>query len=146
MVACEQNVLLEKEYTEATRYMDNAKKTLSKARKDERHYIDRKYVRTACGTAYNGILIALDAWLINKGVPKPSKKQRKSIDFYTFNVALLDKKLLSDLNSAYNVLHLNGYYDGETNIKIITEGFDLANRIIERIKPANTVKTNEFCR
>jgi uncharacterized protein (UPF0332 family) len=136
MTVQEQAAFLEKEYAEACRYMDNAKKTLSKARKDERHYLDKKYVRTACGTAYNGLLIALDAWLINKGVSKPSKKQRKSIDFYTFNVSNLDKKLLADVNSAYSILHLYGYYDGETTIKVITAGFELAYEIIEKINPA----------
>ena len=66
-----QNAFLCKEYFEAVRYMYNAKETLQKAKKDEKHYIDKKYVRTACGTAYLGVLIALDAWLKIKDVDLP---------------------------------------------------------------------------
>jgi len=139
----EQQIFLKKEYAEAVRYMNNAKETLQKAKKDGNHYTDRKYVRTACGTAYNGVLLALDAWLVLKGIPKPSKKQRKSIEYYMSNVAQIDKKLAACLHSAYNVLHLDGYYDGVTNIKVIAGGFEDAYEIIEKIKPedAEAVET-----
>ena len=135
MTIGEQNILLKKEYAEAVRYMDNAKETLQKAKRDGSHYTDKKYVRTACGTAYNGVLLALDAWFVLKGIPKPSKKQRKSIEYYMSNVAQIDKKLAAALHSAYNVLHLAGYYDGVTNVKVITGGFEDAYEIIEKIKP-----------
>jgi hypothetical protein len=46
---------LHKSYTEALRYMDNAKETLQKANKEDDFYHDRKYVRTACGTAYKNV-------------------------------------------------------------------------------------------
>ena len=132
----EQTAFLSKEYLEAIRYMDNAKETLSKAKKEDYgFYKDKKYVRTACGTAYNGVLIAVDAWFVLKGVPKISKKQRKSIEYYYQNVAKLDKKLLSQLQAAYSVLHLEGYYDGITDVKLINRGFELADEIINKIKP-----------
>jgi len=35
----------------------------------------------------------------------------------------------------YNILHLSGYYDGETSIKTIQTGFEMANVVINRIKP-----------
>ena len=50
MVREEQNAFLNKEYAEAIRYMDNANEVLAKSRRDGRHYVDRKYVRMACGT------------------------------------------------------------------------------------------------
>jgi len=81
MTIGEQQILLKKEYSEAVRYMNNAEETLQKAKKDGNHYADKKYVRTACGTAYNGVLLALDAWFALKGIPKPNKKQRKSIEY-----------------------------------------------------------------
>ncbi|MDR2448668.1 MAG: DUF5618 family protein [Prevotellaceae bacterium] len=56
--------------------MSNAKETLQKAKKEDNFYCDRKYVRTACGTAYNGILLALDAYLTLKDVELPKKKRR----------------------------------------------------------------------
>jgi prefoldin subunit 5 len=138
-----QNVYLSAEYAEAIRYMDNANDTLQKARKDGKHYIDRKYVRTACGTAYNGVLIALDAWFALKELPKLSKKQRKSIEYYMKSIATIDKKMVAYLGTAYHILHLDGYYDGETSVKAIEVGFDAAYEIIEKIKPEQFVEVKE---
>ena len=143
MVRDDQQALLSREYSEALRYMKNAEDTLLKARKEGRNYIDKKYVRTACGTAYNGVLIAVDAWFAIKGIPDPPKKQRKSISYYTYNIAKIDGKLLSDLESAYSILHLSGYYDGITNVKVVTDGFELAHHIIDRIKPEHPVEVAE---
>ena len=132
----EQNVFLKNRYAEAIRYMDNANATLKTAgkEKDNKYYKDDKYVKTACGTAYNGVLVALDAWLKIKGV-EIKKGKRKSIEFYTDNVAILDRKMSKALRTAYNVLHLAGYYDGETKINIIQSGLDTAYEIIDKIKP-----------
>ena len=131
----EQQIFLKKEYAEAIRYMDNAKEFLQKAKRDGSLYTDKKYVRVACGTAYNGILLALDAWFVLKGIPKPNKKQRKSIEYYMSNIAKIDKKMASFLHVAYNVLHLDVYYDGITGVKAIDAGLDAAYEIIEKIKP-----------
>lgn len=122
-------------YAEAMRYMSNAKEVLQKARKEDDFYGDPKYVRMACGTAYSGVLLALDAYLQLKDVEMP-KKKRRSIEFYTSNVAQLDKKLLSHLNSAYHVLHLDGYYDGVCDAILVKRGFDNAYQIIDKIKPS----------
>ena len=130
----EQQEIKSNAYSEAMRYMENAKETLQKARKEDNRYHDVKYVRTACGTAYSGVLLALDAYLQLKDVELP-KKKRRSINFYTSHVAQLDKKLLGCLNSAYNALHLSGYYDGEQDVIIIKRGFDYAYQIIDKIKP-----------
>jgi len=140
----EQQVLLKKEYAEAVRYMDNAKEFLQKAKRDGSLYTDKKYVRVACGTAYNGILLALDAWFVLKGIPKPNKKQRKSIEYYMSNIAKIDKKMASFLHAAYNVLHLDGYYDGVTNVKVIDAGLDAAYEIIEKIKPDGAEKAEKI--
>ena len=134
MESVDQEKIRRKYYVEALRYMDNAKETLKKAGKQDRFYIDKKYVKTACGTAYNAVLIALDAYLLLKGIEKT--KGRKSIEFYKEAIAITDKKLLNYVNEAYNSLHLFGYYDGSKDSRIILEGFDLAYVIIEKIKPA----------
>jgi len=143
MDRAEQDIFLSAEYAEANRYMDNANDTLLKARKDGKHYIDRKYVKSACGTAYSGVLVALDAWFAVKGIPQPPKKQRKSIGYYMSNISRIDKKLADDLDAAYKVLHLDGYYDGMNNVKILAGGFEVAYDIIERIKPENLVEVKE---
>jgi hypothetical protein len=123
-------------YGEAMRYMDNARECLKKAKKEDYLYRDTKYVRMACGTAYSGVLIALDGYLTLKGVEKPKKKLRKSIEYYQENLGKLDRKLLDRLNVAYQILHLYGYYDGTNSADVIKTGFDLAFTIIEKIKPA----------
>jgi uncharacterized protein (UPF0332 family) len=136
----EQQKIREKYYAEAIRYMDNAKETLKKAGKEDDVYNDRKYVSTACGTAYKGVLIALDAYLHLKGIDK--HKGRKSIEFYTDNISKLDKKLLTSLNRVYDILHLSGYYDGIQDAVVVKRGFELAYDMIDKIKPLQTIQAN----
>jgi hypothetical protein len=101
-------------------------------------------VSSASGIAYKGALVALDAWLLLKGVklPKSAREAKdgksekgKFIVFYRKVLTNLDKKLLDDLDEVYRYLHLDGYYDGVLSIKIIDSGFDAATDIINRIKP-----------
>jgi len=131
----EQETVKKKYYSEAVRYMDNAKECLQKAQKDGKYYNDPKYVKMACGTAYSGLLVALDGFLILKKVEIPKGKDRKSIEFYHNNLAKLDRKMLNTLNSAYEILHLFGYYDGIKSVKVVKEGFEDAYSIIKKIKP-----------
>ena|SRR5271157_2434168 len=129
----EQKEVKEKYYNEAIRYMNNAKETLKKAGKEDNFYKDVKYVRTACGTAYSGVLLALDGYFLLKGVEKT--KGRKSIEFYQSSLSRIDKKLLNSYNATYESLHLAGYYDGTNFVPIIIAGFNEAYEIIKRIKP-----------
>ncbi len=130
----EQEQLKTKYYNEAIRYMNNAKEVLQKAGKEDGRYKDPKYVKMACGTAYNAVLLALDAWLHLKGVEK--KKGRKSIEYYQSEIAKLNRKLLGPLDGVYETLHLSGYYDGTTNVKVVQVGFEEAYVIINKLKPA----------
>jgi len=140
----EQEQTKEKYYSEAMRYMDNAKEYLKNAKKEGNFYHDKKYVKTACGVAYSGLLVALEGLLALKGVDKPSKKQRKSIEYYQENIARIDKKMLDYLNSAYEILHLLGYYDGITKVTVLKEGFEDAYTLIEKIKPSNGTPVNSY--
>ena len=132
----EQQELKQKNYAEAMRYMENAREALQKAKKEGNYYHDRKYVRTACGVAYNGVLLALDTYFMLKDVELP-KKKRRSIDFYTRNVSKIDGKMLKYLDVVYDVLHLDGYYDGNLDVRVIHAGFANAYEIISKIKPAD---------
>ena len=123
-------------YKEANRYLENAKDHLKLAGKEDRFYIDEKYVKTACGTAYSGTLKALDFLFDIKKVPK--KPGRKSIEYYRSVLSGMDKKLLNNLNSAYHILHLEGYYEGELGVKNIEAGFDCASYIVNTLKPYST--------
>jgi hypothetical protein len=136
MSVTEQQEIKKKYYSEAIRYMDNARENLKSAQKEGNIYHDPKYVRSACGIAYSGILIALDGYCLLKGIhTSNSKKVRKSIEYYQKNIAKQDKKMLVNLNIAYQILHLYGYYDGVQSVNVIKEGFNFANAIIDKIKP-----------
>jgi len=131
----EQQSVKQKYYREAIRYMENAGECLKKAKKESGYYNDQKYVRMACGTAYSGMLVALDGFFILKGIHKPNSKERKPIEYYQKNIARIDQKMLNGLNSAYKILHLLGYYDGIEKATVVNDGFEEAYKIIERIKP-----------
>jgi len=132
----EQQQTKEKYFNEAMRYMDNAKGYLKDAQKEGDFYRDPKYVRTACGTAYSGVLFAMDGFFILKGMhTSNSKKVRKSIEYYQKSLGKIDKKMLDYLNSAYKILHLYGYYDGIDDARVVKLGFENAQVIIDKIKP-----------
>jgi len=123
-------------YAQVVRYLANAKEDLQKAGIGEIGYLykDKKYVRRASGTAYSAVLMAVDIWLGAKGIV-PTKKDRKSIDFYRNHLRKLDMKMLHNSNLAYDSLHLSGYYDGNLSRGNIADGFEAANFIVKRINP-----------
>ena len=128
----EQKALKEQYYKEAMRYIRNAKDTLKKTSIEyNTFYKDQKYTRTASGIAYLGVLKALDCYLMLKGIAL----KEKSIEMYRVQVGKIDKKVLAFLNGAYDALHLDGYYRGTTDKKIIQAGFENAQFIIDKIKP-----------
>jgi hypothetical protein len=131
-------------HAEAIRYMNNATETLQKAGKANNYYADPKYVRSACGIAYLGALVALDAFFELRGVPPPPKKRHKNIEYYTYNAAKLDGNLSKELHAAYNLLHIDGYYKGVCKVGAIREAFDAAYEIIARIKPENELTQEEY--
>jgi hypothetical protein len=131
----------ENPYKEAMRYIDNANATLKLAGIDDKFYADAKYVKTACGTAYSGVLFALDQLFDIKDMPK--RRGRKAIDYYQSNLSKMDKRLLRNLNNVYHILHLEGYYEGETYIKTIESGFENAISIISALKPYSKNGENE---
>ncbi len=90
----------------------------------------------ACGTAYNGALLALGANLEMKGKPIIKKKgKRISLEDYRDRLALVDSRLLKSFNTAYRILHLEGYFEGETKQGVILEGIDSAMYILNKIRP-----------
>jgi len=114
---------------EAIRYLNNALEVLEKAgSEDKEYYKDSKYVKMACGTAYNGVLIAVDEYLKRKGIKKT--KGRKSETYYREELGKIDRKLLNHYNAAYDILHLFGYYDGTKVKRVVKTGFDVAEKII----------------
>jgi hypothetical protein len=83
------------------------------------------------------VLLAADTYLEMKGKAIEKKKgARVSVDDYRTRLAKLDKSVLKNFNTAYEILHLVGYYEGETKSDIIRSGIDSAIDVINQIKPA----------
>jgi hypothetical protein len=133
MESVQQEKIKVKYYTRAVREIDKANETLKKAGKEDRFYVDKKQVKTACGIAYNAVLLALDGYLLICGIEV--KKGKKDISFYKKSVSEVDIKLLNYVTEAYNILYLAGHYDGSRASKVILAGFELAFVIINKIKP-----------
>ena len=114
---------------EAERYLQNARQILSeKAEKDGDYYNDGKYVRMAGNTAWNGVLIALDAVLNVRSNMK--KGQRPDFNDYQSAIAQRDGKMPRVLLNAYELLHKSLGYDGITRYKVVQDSLDQANIII----------------
>ena len=117
--------------SEAYRYVANAKETLDKKAKlnsDYQAYEDRKYVRAAGHYLWLSVLIMLEA----KYHLKKNKRSRVDIDDYKLRLTNDDKKLLSMVNRAYDIMHLNMGYDGVQDKIVCSQGIHLANEIIDR--------------
>ncbi|MFH1005080.1 MAG: DUF5618 family protein [Bacteroidota bacterium] len=128
----ENKTTAQKKYDEAIRFMSNARKELQQAKKNGKFYHDKKHLSVACGIAYKSVLKALEGFFILRNIANP--KGRVSIQYYQSHLATLDKKMLDYLNSAYQILHLYGYYDELNNVKIIQAGFEEAQYIIHKLK------------
>jgi len=114
---------------EAERYLQNAREILSeKAEKDGDYYNDTKYVKMAGNTAWNGVLVALDAVLL---VRKNLKKgQRPDFQDYEDAIAKKDSKMTRPLLGAYESLHKAMGYDGNPRYKIVQDSLAQAKMLI----------------
>ena len=116
---------------EARRYVENANTLLTeKAELDveSQHYQDRKYVKMAGNTLWNGVL-----YILNKTF-NIKKKGGLSINDYREILEKRDRKLLTYVNDGYNILHLSMGYDGIQEKSICQKGIQVANEIIERCR------------
>ena len=117
--------------TEARRYVDNAKKLLTDHGQldyETQLYQDRKYVRMAGNTLWNGVLLIVDAVFHVKTNARP----HPDVDDFRSHLSKRDKKLLSLFNNAYEILHIYMGYDGNQRKAICADGILLANEIIDR--------------
>lgn len=115
--------------SEAKRYVENARTILrEKAIKEDDLYTDRKYVKLAGHAAYTGVLVALDGFF---GV---KTKKRKDVGWYQEQLASIDKKLLGNFVSAYELLHLYMGYDGALEAGIAQLGLKRADEIIQWVE------------
>ena len=115
---------------ESRRYVDNAKKTLRENANldvEENRYQDEKYVKSAGGFLWNGVLIALDAvFHVTEG------RKRVDINSYRSVIRKRDRKLLGLVNDGYEYIHLYMGYDGSLSKNLCDNGFKIANEIIDK--------------
>jgi len=115
---------------EAERYLQNARQILSeKAEKNGDYYYDSKYVKMAGNTAWNGVLVALDAVLQVRAKMKP--RQRPDFKDYQDAVAKKDNKMTIPLLTAYESLHKALGYDGNLSYKIVQASLEQAKFIVD---------------
>ena len=116
---------------EARRYVQNAKDLLiEKGHLDveTQLYRDRKYVRMAGNTLWNGVLLILDAVFHVKKTPK----SRPHIGDYLKAVGARDSKLHDLVIGGYETMHICMGYDGIRRKALCQDGIQLANDIIDR--------------
>ena len=121
---------------EALRYLNNAREILKSVPVENGTYADIKPVREACGTAYLAILIAIDEYLLKKGVSK--KELPKSVDAYRKALqkylAVHDGKLLREFEALYEALHIAGYYRGNLYlVDMIKDALKATRSFIDKI-------------
>jgi hypothetical protein len=121
---------------EALRYLNNAKEILKSASVENGTYTDVKPVREACGTAYLAVLIAIDEYLLKKGMSK--KDLPRSVDAYRRalqkHLTVHDGRLLREFEALYEALHIAGYYRGNLYlVDMIKDALKAARAFIERI-------------
>ena len=116
---------------EALRYVDNAQdilRTNGDLDPETHSYTDRKYVKMAGNTLWNGVLFILDTVFH----VKKNKRHRPDISDYQQAVGSRDKKLLVFLNNGYEIMHLYMGYDGILDKKVCDQGLLIAREIIDR--------------
>ena len=122
--------MLENPIAEAERYLQNAREILSeKAEKDGDYYNDSKYVKMAGNTAWNGVLVALDAVLPVRSNLK--KGQRPEFKDYQEAMSKIDAKMTRSLLTAYESLHKTLGYDGNLRYKIVQDSMEQAYIIVQ---------------
>jgi hypothetical protein len=121
----------EEAISEAKRFLKNAKEILSKTEIEYgKIYKDPKATREAAGIAYLAALLAIDGYLISKGTPKD--KLPTSIDGYMDAIRKIPRngKLMANLITAYQNLHILAYYRGGVNVDMIKAGIKSVEEII----------------
>jgi len=116
---------------EARRYVENAQNILKEHGNldyETKLYQDRKYVRMAGNTLWNGMLLILDEVFH----VKTENGSRPDIRDYRNAIAKRDLKLLTLVNAGYDAMHLAMGYDGNPIRTNCQEAIRLANEIINR--------------
>jgi len=122
---------------EAIRYLENAKEILGKSPIEDNRYADVKYVKSACGVAYLGVLKAIDEYLLKRGLSK--KELPKKIEEYEKalqkHLSIHNGKLTKEFSTLYDELHIAGYYRGNLHhVDAVKSILKAAKAFIDKVK------------
>ena len=121
---------------EPIRYIENAKEILKKSPIEDNYYVDMKYVKSAFGTAYLGVLKAIDEFLLSKGIEKDKlpKKVEEYEKLLKKFAGAYDGKLMRQFETIYNELHIGGYYRGILQrLSMVKDAIANAKDFIEKL-------------
>lgn len=121
---------------EALRYISNAKEILKKSAVEDGRYADNKYVKSACGVAYLGVLKAIDEFFMQRGIP--AKSLPKKVEEYQKALKQYapprNGKLLRTFNDIYEELHIAGYYRGFLHrVDVVKDALRGAEEFIKKL-------------
>lgn len=128
---------MHKAKSEAIRYLENAKEILRKSQIEDNRYADIKYVKSACGVAYLGILKAVDDYLLKKGItrkelPKKIEEYEKALQKH---LSIHNGKLTKEFSTLYDELHIAGYYRGLLyHVDAVKSIFKAAKTFVDKIE------------
>jgi putative IMPACT (imprinted ancient) family translation regulator len=117
---------------EAYRYYNNAKEILNKIPIEDNTYTDVKKLLKAYAIGYLSVLLAIDVFLLNKGVsladlPTSLEGYLSAIDKYLYR----NRTFTRQFTVVYQNLHIFGYYRGAIDVAMIKSGFKNAKMIID---------------
>ena len=121
-------------YKESYRYYENARERLRETSVLHNRYQDPKIVSEACGTCYLSVLLALDGYLLSRGA-SPLILPKTTTEYWSAIKKMLvhNGKIQDAFNTAWEDLHVAGYYRGHSGTETIKEGFQNAKVILETL-------------
>jgi len=121
-------------YREAYRYYEDARERLRETSVIHNRYQDPKVVSEACGTCYLAVLLALDGYLLTRGV-SPSNLPKTTTEYWSSIKERLahNGKIQDAFNTAWEELHVAGYYRGFSSVGMIKDGFQNARWILDTL-------------
>lgn len=100
-------------------------------------YSDEKYVKSACGVTYLGVLKAIEESLLKKGLtkkelPKKVEEYRKALQKHA---SAHNGKLIKEFDDLYDELHIAGYYRGNLHrVEVVKGVLKGAKEFIQKLK------------
>lgn len=123
-------------FSEAARYYRNARELLSRCKIEDDIYVDIKPVREAFGTAWLAVEMALRAALVQRGLQvKQVPRNWEALSAAAHkHLAVHNGRLTRLIRTAYEVVHIGGYYYGDMRTAPLAKGaMDIARRVIETL-------------